>query len=90
MSMNCPKCGKRAKIIDTRDRGEGIATTVRRRYKCIRCVKRWSTVEQIVHAGRKRTGTHSLLDRLNLKALTQAQAELRAELGSVLGFKEAA
>jgi transcriptional repressor NrdR len=41
--MNCPYCGKKSKVVDTRSAGEGI----RRRRECKACGQRFTTYERI-------------------------------------------
>jgi transcriptional repressor NrdR len=41
--MNCPYCGKKSKVVDTRTAGEGI----RRRRECKSCGQRFTTYERI-------------------------------------------
>ncbi len=41
--MNCPYCGSKSKVIDSRSAGEGI----RRRRECLACGQRFTTYERI-------------------------------------------
>ena len=41
--MNCPECGEDTKVIDSRERADGL--TVRRRRQCKGCGHRFSTTE---------------------------------------------
>ena len=41
--MNCPYCGKKSKVVDTRTAGEGI----RRRRECKSCGQRFTTYERV-------------------------------------------
>lgn len=48
--MRCPKCGKQDdKVIDSRASKEG--STIRRRRECLACEHRFTTYEEIEHAG---------------------------------------
>ncbi len=41
--MNCPYCGSKSKVIDSRSAGEGI----RRRRECLACGQRFTTYERV-------------------------------------------
>ncbi|MBM4466651.1 MAG: transcriptional repressor NrdR [Chloroflexi bacterium] len=41
--MNCPYCGKKSKVVDTRTAGEGV----RRRRECRACGQRFTTYESV-------------------------------------------
>ena len=48
--MRCPKCaGLDDKVIDSRGSREG--STIRRRRECLKCAHRFTTYEEIEHAG---------------------------------------
>jgi len=48
--MRCPKCGGLDdKVIDSRGSREG--STIRRRRECLKCAHRYTTYEEIEHAG---------------------------------------
>lgn len=48
--MRCPKCGgQEDKVIDSRSSREGA--TIRRRRECLSCRNRFTTYEEIEHAG---------------------------------------
>ena len=48
--MRCPKCGcQEDKVIDSRASREGA--TIRRRRECLKCRQRFTTYEEIEHAG---------------------------------------
>jgi transcriptional repressor NrdR len=48
--MRCPKCGNQDdKVIDSRASKEG--STIRRRRECLKCGNRFTTYEEIEHAG---------------------------------------
>lgn len=42
--MKCPECGRKTKVVETREHG---VNAQRRRYACL-CGHRWSTEEKIV------------------------------------------
>jgi hypothetical protein len=44
MSMDCPKCLSEAKCKDSRRHAHGVI----RRYKCLKCENRWTTIESTV------------------------------------------
>lgn len=50
--MNCPKCGKKLIVIDSRP---AVNNTTRRRLECIGCGKRVSTLETIISNGQHST-----------------------------------
>ena len=45
--MNCPACGEKGYVIDSRPRGDG-GLEMRRRYVCSVCTQRWTSLEFIV------------------------------------------
>lgn len=90
MSMNCPKCGKRAMCINTRPSSD---ESTRRRYKCPKCPARWSTIEMVVRVdGRKPRSAGnkfgSLKTQIDERFLELAQQALRDDMKVLLGLKE--
>jgi transcriptional repressor NrdR len=62
--MNCPVCGHRSRVIETRPVEEGVAT--RRRRACEGCGERFTTFERIESRAlyvRKRDGSRERFDR---------------------------
>lgn len=70
--MNCPKCGKRSAVIDSRPRKTGVF----RRRECNHCGHRYSTVERLYE------GRDASLDRV-AKRMQHVEGEL-VDLGDVV------
>lgn len=74
--MNCPGCGDKGAVIDSRPRGDG--TEMRRRYLCV-CGERWTSLEFIVGSGQKDESGH-IKDRAINTYLARKYSSLESEL----------
>jgi transcriptional repressor NrdR len=90
--MRCPKCGGvDDKVIDSRSSQD--ATQIRRRRECLRCGKRFTTYEEILHENlriQKRDGRFEAFDRQKLLAGVEKACEkrpIRAEQIDILAEK---
>lgn len=51
--MKCPSCGGKVRTLTTADRSRTLATPEKyRRYQCLHCGGRFSTLEQLLHIAR--------------------------------------
>ena len=54
----CPICNGKTKCIDTRESGE-VDNAIRRRYKCINCDYRYSTIEVSLEDYKRNEGAYA-------------------------------
>ncbi len=77
--MRCPKCsGLDDKVIDSRGSREG--STIRRRRECLKCAHRFTTYEEIEHAGLmvvKRDGRREEFNKVKLLGSLKAACAKR-------------
>lgn len=67
--MNCPFCNSEdSRVLDSRPAGDG--QSIRRRRECVKCSKRWKTLERVdieMPLVKKRNNTFEPFDREKLK-----------------------
>lgn len=75
--MNCPKCDADARCYDSRPTGR----MRRRRYQCMACGERFSTIEQVMTL----TQGESAAETLQRNASVEAQREMARQLARLFG-----
>jgi transcriptional regulator NrdR family protein len=77
---NCPKCEGRGGCRDTRALSDG---RIRRRYECLKCKQRWSTVEERFKGSSLGGQPTKAFDEQQRKKFRR---EFQTELRTILGF----
>ena len=76
---DCPKCGIRARCVDTRAVNDG---RIRRRYACA-CKHRWSSIETLL----PKTAKFASIKLADALLRDSVRAELQVELRKLLGIE---
>ena len=58
MADDCAHCGGRSRVRETRESGDAV----RRRRECLRCARRWTTVERRVEDDAERLATRERME----------------------------